>query len=152
MMSTSVSLTQGSPDGGKRLLGAVQIKPFSFVTRATRQGRNYSALVGWLLYTGAKGSVSKLTIAAAFSLAHLASQAAAIYAIYWYGRQMEGNGNAHVPLLKLTLNFKDQPEWLWAIVIFSTVGFVMSATFQYLARRQILNVVEKHYAQAIEGL
>ena len=65
---------------------------------------------------------------------------------------MEGNGNAHVPLLKLTLNFKDQPEWLWAIVIFSTVGFVMSATFQYLARRQILNVVEKHYAQAIEGL
>jgi hypothetical protein len=134
------------------LLRAAQIKPFSFVTRATRQGRNYSALVGWLLYTASKGSVSKLTAAAGFSLAHLASQAAAIYAIYWYGRQMESNGNVAVPLLKLTVNFKDQPEWLWAIVIFSTVAFVISATFLYVARRQILDVVEKHYARAIEGL
>ena len=141
-----------SPDGRRRLLRATQIKPLSFVTRAMRQGGNYSALVGWLLYTASKGSVSKLTIAAAFSFAHLASQAAAIYAIYWYGRQMERNGNAYVPLLKLTVNFKDQPEWLWAIVIFSTVTFVMSATFLYLAGRQLLDVVEKHYARAIEGL
>src|SRR5262245_19334709 len=144
MMSTSVSLTQGSPDGGKRLLGAVQIKPFSFVTRATRQGRNYSVLVGWLLYTASEGSFSKLTIAAAFSLAHLASQAAAIYAIYWYGRQMESNGNVSVPLLKLTVNFNDQPEWLWAIVIFSTVGFVMSATFVLCACRLVVVVFDNH--------
>ena len=127
------------------------LKP-AFLSRAARQGRNYSALVGWLMYSVFKGRTTKLVSAIVLSLVHLGSQAAAIYAVYWYARQMEKTGLVTVPLLHLEVNLKDQPEWLWAIVIFSTVCFVISAAFLYLSRQQILNIVEKHYARSIEEL
>lgn len=127
------------------------LKP-AFLSRAARQGRNYSALVGWLMYSVFKGRTTKLVSAIVLSLVHLGSQAAAIYAIYWYARQMEKTGLVTVPLLHLEVNLKDQPEWLWAIVIFSTACFVISAAFLYLSRQQILNIVEKHYARSIEEL
>ncbi len=122
------------------------------VTRVSRQGRNYSTLVVWLLYKAFKGRSSKLTLAVVLSLVHLASQAAAIYAIYWYGKQMEQTGVVSVPYVDIAINLKEQPEWLWAIVAFSTIAFVVSASFLYLARRVILDVVEQHYAQMAEEL
>jgi hypothetical protein len=128
------------------------VKPISFFTRATRQGRNYTTLVGWLLYTAWGGRTSKLTISMLLSLAHLGAQAAAIYAIYRYARQMEGTGSLTVPILHVTLNFKEQPQWLWVVVIFSTICFVASAAFLYLSRRQIIDVVEKRYARILEEL
>ena len=65
------------------------IKPDSFLPRISRQGRNYSTLVGWLLYRAFNGNTWKLAVATALSLLHLSSQAAAIYVVYWYGRAME---------------------------------------------------------------
>ena len=71
------------------------MKPIAFLPRVWRQGRNYFSLVGWLLYTAFKGRTWKLAIAVALSLLHLATQGAAIYVVYWYGRQMEKNGRRH---------------------------------------------------------
>ena len=124
----------------------------SYLSRLSRQGRNYSTLVGWTLYTGFKGRTTKLAIAILLSLLNLACQAAAIGAIYWYGHQMEATGHASVPYLHIEVNLRDRPEWLWGVVIFSTVCFVISAAFLYLARRQILNIVEQHYARKLEQL
>jgi ABC-type multidrug transport system fused ATPase/permease subunit len=127
-------------------------KPIPFLTRAARQGRNYSSVIIWLLYRACRGSAYKLTIAVALSLAHLACQGAAIFAIYWYGRRMEKAGDVTLPVLKIAVNFRDQPEWLWLVVIFSTVCFVMSAGFLYLSRRVIYDAVERHFARKIEEL
>lgn len=128
------------------------IRSDTFLSRISRQGRNYSSLVGWLLYTAFRGRTAKLALAIVLSLVHLGSQAAAIYAVFWYGKQMEKATPFSVPYIGLELNLKEQPEWLWAVVVFSTVCFVISATFLYLARRQILNVVERHYARKAEEL
>ena len=65
---------------------------------------------------------------------------------------MAATGHAHVPYLHIDLNLNDQPEWLWGIVIFSTICFVISAAFLYLARRQILNIAEQCYARTLEQL
>lgn len=128
------------------------MKPISFLPRVWRQGRNYFSLVGWLLYTAFKGRTWKLAIAVGLSLLGLATQGAAIYAVYWYGRQMEKGGAFTVPLVHLDINLKEQPEWLWVIVIFSTTFFILSATLLYLSRRQVLNIVQEHYAASLEQL
>ena len=124
----------------------------SFLSRVSRQGRNYSNLVAWTLYTGFQGRTTKLAVAIGISLLSLASQAAAIGAIYWYGRQMETSGHASVPYLHIEMNLNDRPEWLWGVVIFSSICFVISAAFLYLGRSQIMNIAEQHYARKLEQL
>ena len=124
----------------------------AFISRVVRQGRNYATLVGWLLYHSFNGRTWKLVIATTLSLLHLSSQGAAIYVVYWYGRQMEQTGLITVPLLHIQVSLKDHPEWLWAVVAASTTLFVISATFLYLSRRQIIDVVEQHYARSLEQL
>ena len=124
----------------------------SFLSRVSRQGRNYSNLVAWTLYTGFQGRTTKLAVAIGISLLSLASQAAAIGAIYWYGRQMETSGHASVPYLHIEVNLNDRPEWLWGVVIFSSICFVISAAFLYLGRSQIMNIAEQHYARKLEQL
>ena len=124
----------------------------SFLSRVSRQGRNYSNLVAWTLYTGFQGRTTKLAVAIGISLLSLASQAAAIGAIYWYGRQMETSGHASVPYLHIEMNLNDRPEWLWGVVIFSSICFVISAAFLYLGRSQIMNIAEQHYAKKLEQL
>jgi hypothetical protein len=131
---------------------AKPVEPISFLSKIWRQGRNYSALVGWLLYSAFKGRASKLAVAIGLSFMHLGTQAAAIFAVYWYGRQMEKTGIVLVPLVHINVNLKDQPQWLWAVVIFSTVSFVLSAALLFLSRQQILNIVQHHYAQSLETL
>lgn len=128
------------------------MKPISFLPRIWRQGRNYFSLVGWLLYTAFRGRTWNLSVAVVLSLLGLATQAAAIYAVYWYGRQMEKNGIVSVPLLPININLKQQPEWLWAIVIFSTACLILSATLTYLSRQRVLNMVQHHYATTLEKL
>jgi len=128
------------------------IRSDRFLPRIWRQGRNYSTIVSWLLYRSFKGRTSKLAIATALSLLHLGSQAAAIYIIYWYGKQMEQTGLVPVPFLEVDVNLKTEPQWLWAIVAASTVCFVVSAVLLYLSRKQILDMVEKHYARSLEQL
>jgi hypothetical protein len=128
------------------------IKPDPFVPRISRQGRNYATLVGWLLYQAFKGRTWKLAVATALSLLHLSSQGAAIYVVYWYGKAMESTGLGKVPFLNIEVNLKDQPEWLWAIVAISTGFFVISALLLYLARKQILDIIEEQYARNIEQL
>jgi len=131
---------------------ATPVKPISFLPRIWRQGRNYFSLVGWLLYTAFRGRTWNLSVAVVLSLLGLATQAAAIYAVYWYGRQMEKNGIVSVPLLPININLKQQPEWLWAIVIFSTACLILSATLTYLSRQRVLNMVQHHYATTLEKL
>jgi len=128
------------------------IRPIRLLSRVSRQARNYSTLVGWLLYRAFKGRTSKLVLAIALSLVHLGSQGAAIYAVYWYGQQMQKSGLVSLPFVHFQLNLKDQPEWLWAVVAFSMVCFVLSATFLYLSRRQLLDLVELHFARSVEQL
>ena len=127
-------------------------KSDSLLSRVSRQGRNYSTLVLWLLHTAFRGRMTKLAVAMVLTLVHLGAQGAAIYAVYWYGRQMETTGIATVPYLNIEVNLKDQPEWLWAVVIFSTFAFVVSAALLYLARRVLLDIVEQHYARKMEQL
>ena len=57
-----------------------------------------------------------------------------------------------VPLLPININLKQQPEWLWAIVIFSTACLILSATLTYLSRQRVLNMVQHHYATTLEKL
>ena len=128
------------------------IRSDSLLSRVSRQGRHYSTLVLWLLHTAFGGRTTKLAVAMVLTLVSLGAQGAAIYAVYWYGRQMEKTGIATVPYLNFEVNLKDQPEWLWAVVIFSTLAFVVSAAFLYLARRQLLNIVEQYYARKMEQL
>lgn len=127
-------------------------QPVSFLFGVSRQARNYATLVGWLLYSAYNGRASKIILAIVLSLLHLGGQGGAIYAVYWYGRQMEKSGLVSLPLLHFDVNLKDQPEWLWAVVAFSMVCFVISATFLYLSRRQLLDVVEEHFARSVERL
>ena len=124
----------------------------SFLARITRQGRNYSSLVIRLLISAFRGRTVQLVTALTLSFVHLGTQGAGIYAVYWYGKQMESAVPYTVPYLHYELNLKDQPEWLWAVVIFSTVCFIISAAFNYLSRRQILNVAETHFALKVEEL
>ena len=131
---------------------ATPVKPISFLPRVWRQGRNYFSLVWWLLRTAFKGRTWKLIVAVGLSLLGLATQGAAIYAVYWYGRQMEKGGAFSVPLVHIDINLKEQPEWLWAIVIFSTGFFILSAALLYLSRRQVLNIVQEHYSATLEQL
>jgi ABC-type multidrug transport system fused ATPase/permease subunit len=128
------------------------VKLDAFWRRIWRQGRNYSRVVGWLLYRAFKGRTWWLAFAGGLSLLHLGSQAAAIYVVYWYGRTMEGSGVGKIPILKIELDLKNQHEWLWAIVAVSTACFVLSAVLLYFSRRQILDIVQKYYAQSLEEL
>lgn len=128
------------------------IKSDTFLPRISRQGRNYATLIGWLLYRAFRGRTWKLAIATGLSLLHLASQAAAIYVVYWYGKEMEKTGLVTIPFLDASVDLKAQPEWLWVIVAVSTTGFVLSAVLLYLSRKQIFDIVEQHYARSLEQL
>jgi ABC-type multidrug transport system fused ATPase/permease subunit len=124
----------------------------SFLARIVRQGRNYTTLVGWLLYRAFSGRTYQLAKAVALSLLHLGSQAAAIYVVYWYGRQMEKTGLVTVPFLDIAVNLKTEPQWLWAIVAVATLCFSVSAALLYLSRKQLLDMVEKYFARSLEQL
>jgi hypothetical protein len=128
------------------------IKPISFLSRASRQGRNYSTIVGWLLYTVFKGRVTTLASAIMLNLMHLASQAAAIYALYWYAQQMEQTGIATLPFWHVQFDLRAHPEWLWAVVIIPAGLLVISACLLYLSRRLVLNIAEKYLASSLEQL
>jgi ABC-type multidrug transport system fused ATPase/permease subunit len=128
------------------------VKPDRFLPRIVRQGRNYSTIVAWLLYRAFTGRHWQLATAVVLSLLHLSTQAAAIYVVYLYGKQMEQSGLVTVPFIDLHVNLKDDPQWLWAIVAVATVCFVVSAVLLYLSRKQILDIVEKYFARSIEQL
>ena len=102
---------------------ARQSSRIAFFPRIWRQGRNYSTIVGWLLRRAFTGRHWQLAIAVVLSLLHLSSQAAAIYVVYWYGKQMEQTGLVTVPFIDLHVNLKDDPQWLWAIVAVSIALF-----------------------------
>ena len=128
------------------------IKADTFFPRIWRQGRNYSTIVGWLLYRAFTGRQWQLAIAVVLSLLHLSTQVAAIYVVYWYGKQMEQTGLVTVPFLDINVNLKDDPQWLWAIVAVSTACFVISAALLYFSRKVILDMVEKYFARSSEQL
>jgi ABC-type multidrug transport system fused ATPase/permease subunit len=125
--------------------------PMSFLLRFMRQGRNYSSLVGWYLYSIFRDP-RRLIGAIVLSFLHLGSQGAAIGIIYWYGRNMQKDGPVTIPYLKISLNLKDQPELLWVIVIVSTTCFVLSASFLYLSRRALFDLLQQYFARKIENL
>jgi hypothetical protein len=127
------------------------LRPFS-LTQAVRQASNYSKLVVWLLYGVFKGRTTKLISALVLSVVHLGSQATGILALYWYARQMELDGTLKVPQLGLALPVRTDTALLWAVVIFSAACFVTSAYLLFLSRRLILDIVEDHYARALEQL
>ena len=63
---------------------------------------SYSRLIGWLLQNSFRGRSKKLLIAVFFNVLYLAGQGAAIFTIYWYGREMQGDGLVALgPLEKL---------------------------------------------------
>ena len=136
----------------KEVSASETTKRDSFLPRISRQGRNYSTLVGWLLHRAFEGRTWKLVIATALSLLHLSTQGAAIYVVYWYGKAMGSSGVGKIPWFNIEVNLKDQPEWLWAIVVVSTALFVLSALLLYLSRKQVIDMVQNHYARSIEQL
>src|SRR6185295_15653016 len=136
----------------KDVSGSGTIKPDRFFPRIWRQGRNYSTIVGWLLRRAFTGRHWQLAIAVVLSLLHLSSQAAAIYVVYWYGKQMEQTGLVTVPFIDLHVNLKDDPQWLWAIVAAAIALFVISAVLLYMSRKVILDMVEKFFARSSEQL
>jgi ABC-type multidrug transport system fused ATPase/permease subunit len=136
----------------KEVSASETIKSDKFLPRIVRQGRNYSTIVGWLLHRAFSGRTSKLAVAVVLSLLHLGSQAAAIFVVYWYGKQMEHSGLVKVPFVDINVDLKTEPQWLWAIVAVATVCFIVSAVLLYLSRKQILDMVEKYYARSLEQL
>lgn len=125
-------------------------KPLTFFTRAATQGRNYTKLVGWLLHWAFAGRVTTLIGSLGLSGLYLAFQAGGIYAIYWYARQLETGHTVHVPYFGFELAARNEPALLWAIVILACICFVASASFQFLSRRLIFEVVEQRYAKALD--
>lgn len=125
--------------------------PMSFLSRFVRQGRNYSSLVGWYLYSIFRDP-RRLIGAIVLSFLHLGSQGAAIGTIYWYGRNMQKDAPVTIPYLKMSVNLRDQPELLWVVVIVSTICFVLSASFLYLSRRALLDLLQQHFARKVESL
>ena len=148
----ALRVREGTVAYAKGCLGGRDNQGDSFFPRISRQGRNYSTLVGWLLYRAFEGRTWKLVIATTLSVLHLSTQGAAIYLVYWYGRAMEGAGVGKIPFLNMEVNLKDEPEWLWAVVVASTALFVLSALLLYLSRKQIIDMVEKYYARSLEQL
>ena len=65
---------------------------------------------------------------------------------------MRSSGVGKIPWFNVEVSLKDQPEWLWAIVVGSTALFVLSALLLYLSRKQIIDMVENYYARSIEQL
>jgi hypothetical protein len=124
----------------------------SFLPRLTRQVVNYAAVVGWLLHVVFKVRAKKLVGAVVLAGLHLAGQAAAIFAIYWYARQMDKNGTLSLPLLGIDFALRDEPTLLWTVVIFAVVSFVASACSLFMSRQLILRIVEDYYAQSVEKL
>jgi hypothetical protein len=124
----------------------------SFLPRLTRQVANYAALVAWLLHAVFKARATKLSAAVVLAGLHLAGQAAGIFAIYWYARQMDKNGTLSLPLLGIDFALKDEPVLLWAVVIFAVVSFAASSCSLFLSRQLILRIVEDYYAQSLERL
>jgi hypothetical protein len=127
-------------------------KPFAFLSQVSRQGRNYSTLILWLLHSVFNRRTSKLAIAIALSLVGLACQGAAIALIYWYGRGMEESGLGKIPVLNWSIDLKDQPQLLWLIVATSTLCFVLSGGLVYFSRKLILDLVERHFANSIDQM
>jgi ABC-type multidrug transport system fused ATPase/permease subunit len=123
-----------------------------FLPRILRQGRHYSTVVAWLLRRAFAGRTAQLAIAVVLSLLHLGSQAAAIFVVYWYGKQMEQSGRLTVPFLNIEINLNTGPQWLWAIVAVATFCFIVSAALLYLSRKQILDMVEGYFARSLEQL
>jgi ABC-type multidrug transport system fused ATPase/permease subunit len=123
-----------------------------FLPRILRQGRNYFTVVIWLLRRAFAGRTTKLVLAVIFSLLHLGSQVAAIFVVYWYGKQMEQSGRVTVPFLNFEIDLNTGPQWLWTIVAVATFCFIVSAAFLYLSRTQILDMVEGYYSRSLEQL
>ena len=86
------------------------VRLISFLRRLTRQVTNYAAVVGWLLHVVFKVRAKKLVGAVVLAGLHLAGQAAAIFAIYWYARQMEKNGTLSLPLLGVDFASRGGPR------------------------------------------
>ncbi len=125
-------------------------RPISFVTTVAKQGRSYLTIVIWLLYTAFRGRTAKLATTIALVALYLAGQAAAIFIIFTYARQMEKGGALSVPILGIEVANADDPIVLWAVVIFSTICFVASAGFMFLSRQLALRIIEDHLAKSME--
>jgi hypothetical protein len=131
---------------------ASDFKPMSRFSRFLEQGRNYTTLVAWLVHTVFSGRMRLLSMSIVLNLVHLACQAAAIFIIYWYAKQMEGGGVASIPYLDLSLNLRDYPQLLWAVVLASCLCFVLSATLLFFSRKLVFDIVEAQYAHSLERL
>jgi hypothetical protein len=125
---------------------------FKRIKQLRRQARNYSNIIVWLLYSAFKGRTRQLVSALLFSLLHLGGQGAAILAIYWWARQMEQNGTVSVPLLGIQFAARDEPAFLWVVVIFAALCLVLGACSLFLSRVLVLNIVRDNYAQGVDRL
>ena len=131
---------------------ASDFKPISRFSRFLEQGRNYTTLVAWLVHTVFKGRTRLLAMSIVLNLVHLACQAAAIFIIYWYAKQMEGNGVASIPYLDLSLNLRDYPNCCGRSSLASCLCFVLSATLLFFSRKLVFDIVEAQYAHSLERL
>ncbi len=128
------------------------VTPLSFLSRAAAQGTNYTSAVAWLLHRAFRGKVRTLFIALGLSGLYLAAQAAGIYCIYYYARLLETGGVAQLRYVGLSVEARTDVRLLWATVILAAACFMASATFHFLSRLLILNLVEQRYALSLEQL
>ena len=112
---------------------------------------SYSRLIGWLLQNSFRGRSKKLLIAVFFNVLYLAGQGAAIFTIYWYGRQMQGDGLVALGPLEKLISLS-QAEILWLVVLFSGTAFIASTIFMFISRRLVLEIVADQYARSLEAL
>ena len=128
------------------------LTPLSYLSRAATQGTNYAAVVVWLLHLSFRGRIRTLMTALGLSGLYLAAQAAGIYCIYYYARLLETGGVSKLRYIGLSVEARTDLRLLWAIVILAAVAFVASATFHFLSRLLILNLVQRRYALSLEQL
>jgi hypothetical protein len=128
------------------------VTPLSYLSRAATQGTNYTAVVVWLLHCAFRGRVRTLITALGFSGLYLAAQAAGIYCIYAYARMLETGGVSKVRYIGLSVEARTDLRLLWAVVILAGLFFMASATFHFLSRLLILNLVQQRYALSLEQL
>ena len=127
------------------------MNPITPVSRAMSQAKNYATVVWWLLHRAFRGRSRTLIAVLACSALNILGQGAGIYSIYWYARKMASDGIVSSPALGLEFAARSEVGLLLTLAVFA-VCLVGGATFLFLSRRLILNLVKARFVIDLEQL
>ena len=127
-------------------------KLLTFGRTFVQQGSNYAGTIRWLLNRTFSGETPTVAAVFVLSLFYVASQAAAVYALYWYAQQMQTDGVLSIQPLGIEWRAREEPVLLWVAITASAVCFITSASCYFLSRSLVMALVEKDLARGFTAL